>query len=672
MIFPHRKLNRLEDDRYLDPYHSTIFGRREKALWIERRVTGGKVSLPDFASGHEYYGLHRSGSRWVFREWAPNATGIRMIGDFTQWRESDEWALRRISDAGAWEIDFPGDALSHGDLYKLVVHWNGGQGERIPSYARRVVQDDTTKIFNAQVWEPGSYAWKHPSPVRKDFVAPLIYETHVGMAQEKYGIGSYDEFRRGTLPRIAEAGYNTVQLMAIMEHPYYGSFGYQVSSFFAASSRYGTPHELKALIDDAHGLGLSVVMDLVHSHAVRNELEGLSLFDGTPYQYFHDGQRGEHIAWNSKCFDYGKTEVLHFLLSNCRFWLDEYNFDGFRFDGITSMLYYDHGLGTAFDNYDKYFGGGVDEDALAYLMLANKLIHHVRPDAITIAEDISGMPGLCAPLDEGGIGFDYRMAMGIPDYWFRLVRKCRDDDWSMDNLWHELTNRRGEERTISYVECHDQAIVGDKTMIFELIDADMYWHMETHKQNLQIDRGMALHKMMRLATVATCGFGYLNFMGNEFGHPEWIDFPREGNSWSYHYARRQWSLRDNGSLKYHFLADFDREMLRIVESGRIIEDDYARKVFVHCDDKILAFERGPLLFIFNFHPSRSVTDYFIDAPHCEYVHIFDSDEGRFGGFGRVAGGQRHQATENFGRKGVRVYLPCRVAMVLRAQPIAQG
>ncbi len=639
-------------------------GRREKALWTERRLTGGKASIADFASGHEYFGLHRSGTRWVFREWAPNATAIHMVGDFTQWRETDEWALRRITDAGVWEIDMPGDALGHGDLYKLRVHWNGGSGERIPSYARRVVQDDTTKIFNAQVWETAPHIWQHPKVARKDFAAPLIYESHVGMAQERYGVGSYDEFRRTILPRIAEAGYNTVQLMAIMEHPYYGSFGYQVSSFFAASSRYGTPEELKALIDDAHGLGLMVIMDLVHSHAVRNENEGLSLFDGTPYQYFHDGPRGEHVAWSSRCFDYGKIEVLHFLLSNCRYWIDEYNFDGFRFDGITSMLYYDHGLGTAFDHYDRYFCGSVDEDALAYLMLANKVIHQVRPDAITIAEDISGMPGLGAAFDNGGVGFDYRMAMGIPDHWFRTVRKCGDEEWSMDLMWNELTNRRRDERTISYVECHDQAIVGDKTMIFELIDADMYWHMETHKQNIIIDRGLALHKMIRLATVATSGFGYLNFMGNEFGHPEWIDFPREGNNWSFHYARRQWSLRDNPNLKYHFLADFDREMLRLIKTHKIIEEHEPYRIFVHCDDKILAFERGPLTFIFNFNPSKSFTDYFVDAPHGAYSHVLDSDEHRFGGHGRMAAGQTFHALEHAGRKGIKVYLPCRSAMIL--------
>ena len=174
--------------------------------------------------------------------------------------------------------------------------------------------------------------------------------------------------------------------MAIQEHPYYGSFGYHVSSFYAASSRFGTPDDLKHLIDDAHSMGIAVIMDIVHSHAVKNELEGLGRFDGSYNQYFYGDHRREHPAWDSLCFDYGKNEVLHFLLSNCKFWLEEYGFDGFRFDGVTSMLYYSHGLGQAFGSYDDYYNGGQDTNAITYLSLANEVIHTVNPNAITIAE----------------------------------------------------------------------------------------------------------------------------------------------------------------------------------------------------------------------------------------------------------------------------------------------
>jgi len=663
-----RKLARLRDDPWLKPYLHIIERRQIHAASVERRLTQGAMSLQDFASGHEYFGLHRCDSEWSLVEWAPNATEIYLIGTFSDWKESGDFALTRIDNRGVWQINLPSEMLSHGDLYRLRIHWPGGEGDRIPAYARRVVQDEHTKIFNAQVWcPPEHYHWKD-GDYRNRHQAPLIYEAHVGMAQEDERVGTYNEFREKTLPRIIKSGYNTIQLMAVMEHPYYASFGYHVSSFFAASSRFGTPDELKALIDAAHEAGLSVIMDLVHSHAVRNEVEGISRFDGTLYQYFHDGPRGHHSAWDSRCFDYGKPEVLHFLLSNCRYWLDEFHIDGFRLDGITSMIYHHHGLGPGFNSYDDYFNATVDEDALAYLTLANKLIHSLRPDAITIAEDVSGMPGLAAPIEDGGCGFNYRLAMGVPDCWFKLADEVRDEDWRMDYLWRELINRRTDEQTISYVESHDQALVGGKTMIFELIDSSMYDSMSATDQNPVVDRGMALHKMSRLATIGAAGNGYLNFMGNEFGHPEWIDFPREGNDWSYHYARRQWRLRDNHALKYHFLADFDERMIRIAREHRLIETEPPRLLLMRDDAKIFVFIRGRILFLFNWHPTASVTDYRIEVPHGEYVLLMDTDEKQFGGHGRIAAEQHYfthpEIENNTQHNCISVYLPCRTAMVL--------
>ena len=661
-------LSNLSDDPWLDPYRDVIRRRRDYAKECERRLTRGETTLADFSSGHEHYGLHRCDGGWVFREWAPNATAIVLIGDHSGWREQIAYAMVRVNDRGDWELRLPADALKHGMLYRLHMYWNGGSGDRLPAYARRVVQDEHTKIFNAQVWAPPEpYRWRQAAPAPPAF--PTIYEAHVGMAQEREGVGTYTEFRENTLPRIRDAGYNTVQLMAVTEHPYYGSFGYHVSNFFAASSRFGTPYELKALIDAAHEAGLRVIMDIVHSHAVNNEVEGLSRFDGTLYQYFHEGSRGSHPAWDSRCFDYGKNEVLHFLLSNCRFWLDEYRFDGFRFDGVTSMLYHHRGLGPGFTSYDRYFDGSVDEDAVAYLALANTVIHTVCPGAVTIAEDVSGMPGLGAPVADGGCGFDYRLAMGVPDRWFKLVNDTTDEHWHLDGLWNELTNRRGEERTISYAESHDQALVGGKTLIFELIDAAMYDHMQAADDNLLVDRGMALHKMIRLATLGAAAFGYMNFMGNEFGHPEWVDFPREGNGWSYHYARRQWRLRDDPNLKYHFLADFDREMQVLFRDANALAGYPPNRLYVHDDDKVLAFERDGFVLVFNFHPSRSYTDYAIEMAPGAFDLVMDTDEPRFGGHARLVPGQHLVTIADSGRKPpvhrLMLYLPARTALVLR-------
>lgn len=660
----------LDGDPYLRPYADTIERRLNRMISLEKQLIGENISLARFASGHEYFGLHKGSQEWTFREWAPNATSIFLIGSMTDWKPQTAFALRRISDDGVWEIHLPENFLSHGDLYRLEMQWPAGRGDRIPAYARRVHQDPETLIFNAQVWDQPAYPWRHTSP---DYPADpiLIYEAHIGMAQEEGKIGTYREFSEKILPRIARSGYNTLQLMGIQEHPYYASFGYHVSNFFAASSRYGTPEDLKELIDTAHGEGLRVIMDIIHSHAVSNEVEGLSRFDGTLYQYFHDGPRGMHDAWNSRCFDYGKLSVLQFLLSNCRFWLTEYRFDGFRFDGITSMLYLNHGLGKAFTSYDDYFNPNVDEDALAYLALANSVVHEIRPGAITIAEDISGMPTLAAPKEKGGIGFDYRLAMGVPDYWIKLVKEYRDEDWPLGNLWYELNNRRHDEKTISYAESHDQALVGDKTLMFRLADAAMYDHMTAYDDNLIIDRAMALHKMIRLITLATAGNGYQNFMGNEFGHPEWIDFPRQGNGWSYHYARRQWHLVDDSNLKYRFLARLDRDMIALVKRFDFLKDAWPCLLHEHVDDKVIVFQRGGLIFAFNFHPTVSYPDYQIQTPQGQYKMIFSTDDAVYGGHTRLAFDQVHFTmpllSDTVVRHVLRLYLPTRSAIVLESQ-----
>jgi len=663
-----RRLKRLlRQDPYLSPYADILLRRIRAVEETAHRLTGGKTSLAEFASGHEYFGLHRTSSGWVFREWAPNATAMFLVGGFSDWKESRRFELKRIGSEGIWEILLPEEELAHEDLYRLRVHWEGGYGDRIPAYARRVHQDPDTLIFNAQVWEPPeTFVWRHTAPGLSG--PPLVYEAHVGMAQDREGVGTYREFMENILPRIAAAGYNTLQLMAIQQHPYYGSFGYHVSNFFAASSRFGPPEDLKALVDAAHGAGLTVLMDMVHSHAVSNEVEGLGRFDGTVFQYFHQGGRGRHEAWDSLCFDYRKPQVLHFLLSNCRFWLDEFRVDGFRFDGVTSMLYTHHGLSKAFTSYNDYFDESVDEDALTYLTLANTVIHTLRPDAVTIAEDVSGMPCLGVHPKDGGAGFDFRFAMGVPDLWIKLTKDTRDEDWHMGNLWFELNNRRPDERTISYAESHDQALVGDQSLMFRLCGADMYEHMHRDDGHLNMARGMALHKMIRLITIATAGHGYLNFMGNEFGHPEWIDFPREGNGWSYKYARRQWHLVDNPELKYRQLNLFDNEMVRLVGGRGVLKAAWPYLLLEHNDDKVIAFHRKGLLFVFNFHPSRSYTDYGIPVPPGTYRMVLDSDAPEFGGHGRLTQNQVHHSLPIEGVEAVaqrlQLYLPSRTAIVL--------
>ena len=665
-------LGLIKNDPWLEPYSGAINGRHEFVLRKESELTGnGKVSLSDFADGYLYFGLHKSGSGWVLREWAPNATKMFLVGTFNDWQEKPAYQFKAKKN-GVWELKMKPEAIKHLDLYKLHVYWDGGSGERIPAWVNRVVQDETTKIFSAQVWDP-----EHPYKFRKRQFKPktnplLIYECHIGMAQDAEKVGTYREFKDNVLPRVVADGYNCLQIMAIQEHPYYGSFGYHVSSFFAPSSRFGTPDELKELIDEAHRSGLAVIMDIVHSHAVKNEVEGLANFAGDPNQYFYPGDRHEHPAWDSLCFDYGKNEVLHFLLSNCKYWLEEFHFDGFRFDGVTSMIYYNHGLGEAFCNYGDYYNGGEDDNAIAYLTLANKLIHEVNPSAITIAEEVSGMPGLAAPITDGGYGFDYRMAMNIPDYWIKTIKERKDEDWLPSSLFWEVTNRRKDEKTISYVESHDQALVGDKTVIFRLIDADMYWHMAKRDRNFTVDRGMALDKMIKLLTLSTINGGYLNFMGNEFGHPEWIDFPREGNGWSYKYARRQWNLVDNHDLCYHYLGDFDKAMIALVKGVRMFQRTPVVEVWHNDGDQVLAYERGTLLFIFNFNPAKSFEDYGFLVKEGKYTVALNTDDKAYGGFGLTDDTVEHFTVHDDlyhkqGKGWLKIYIPARSAVVLRRE-----
>ena len=670
-----KTLKLIKSDPCLKPFENAILGRYNYALQTEQRLTRG-TSLSDFADGYLYFGLHKTADGWVFREWAPNAKSICLIGDFNGWKKAKEFALTNIGN-GVFEIVLPHSALCHGQLFKLLVEWQGGQGERIPSYATRVVQDEQTKIFSAQVWDPAEhYCFKKKKFIPKS--DPLfIYECHIGMAGEEEKVSSYEEFRLNVLPRIAGLGYNCVQIMAIQEHPYYGSFGYHVSNFFAASSRFGTPDELKHLIDDAHSLGLAVIMDLVHSHAVKNEQEGLGNFDGTPYQYFHTGVRREHPAWDSLCFNYQKPEVLHFLLSNCKFWLDEYRFDGFRFDGVTSMIYRSHGLGESFSSYSDYYNLNEDGDAICYLTLANKLIHQVNRHAITIAEEMSGMPGLATPVKDGGMGFDYRLAMGIPDFWIKYIKEVKDEDWKVGHILYEMTNRRQDEKTISYAESHDQALVGDKTIIFRLIDAEMYWHMQHGSNTYMVDRGIALHKMIRLITASTINGGYLNFMGNEFGHPEWIDFPREGNGWSYKYARRQWSLVDNPDFYYHDLNRFDAAMVHLLKEHLHAVSDKNGKhlpwIYTLCDnegDQIIAYRRGEVVFVFNWNGEKSFSDHGILAPEGKYPTLLNTDAKEFAGFGlsddKVEHFTQYDPLYKADHKGwLKLYIPARSAIVLK-------
>jgi len=633
-------LQLIQDDPWLTPYAPDLAERQQRFTQAKENIEQEYGSLLQFAGAHQYLGINYDKTRkgWTYREWAPAAYEVYLTGDFNGWNRQSHPLTRNQN--GIWEIFLPDadyqNSFVPGSLVKVHIVGANGALDRIPPYIFRAVQNPETYDFAGQVWAWAPFKWEDQNFSVSNITEPIIYECHVGMAQAREGVGTFQEFTQNILPRIHADGYNCIQLMAVMEHPYYGSFGYHVSNFFAASSRFGTPEDLKQLVNEAHKLGIAVIMDVVHSHSVKNVAEGLVNFDGSGHQYFHSGPQGYHPAWDSRVFDYGKKEVRQFLLSNVRFWLEEYHFDGFRFDGITSMLYQHHGEGVSFDHYDRYFKAGVDKDAITYLQLANALIQEIKPGAISIAEDMSGMPGLCRKIEEGGIGFDYRLGMGLPDYWIKTLKHLRDEDWNMHELWGVLTNRRYKEKTVAYAESHDQAMVGDKTIAFWLMDKEMYFHMRVDDPNLVIDRGIALHKMIRLITIAAGGEAYLNFIGNEFGHPEWIDFPRKGNDWSHKYARRQWNLVDNPDLKFKYLAAFDKAMIQTIKENHVLSALPPQPIHMDTTNNVLIFERNNLLFLFNFHPTASIFGYEFWVPTTgNYRVILNSDAAAFGGFDRI-------------------------------------
>ncbi|EGC83751.1 alpha-amylase family glycosyl hydrolase [Anaerococcus hydrogenalis] len=654
----------LEIDPWIKDYKNDIDLRMEEYKKQKNRLLKKGEKLKDFANAHNYYGFHKTKTGWIYREWAPNAKGLYLVGDFNNW-DRHSHPLKKIND-GDWEIFIKGiRTIPHKSRLKVMVDYGDSFQDRIPLFARRVERDENHD-FSAILENPRKkFEWTDDKfKIKKDDL--LIYEAHIGMACEREGVGTYKEFEKNILPRIKKEGYNTIQLMAIAEHPYYGSFGYQVSNFFAPSSWYGENDELKSLINTAHQMGLNVIMDLVHSHSVKNTNEGINLFDGTEYQFFHEGDEGNHPDWDSKLFDYHKPGVCHFLLSNIKYWLEEFHFDGFRFDGVTSMIYKNHGRGESFDNYSKYFSMNTDIEAINYLQLANELIREVKKDAITIAEDMSAMPGMCLSIKDGGIGFDYRLSMGMPDFWEKALEK-RDEDWDMGRMWYELSTYRPEEKRISYVESHDQALVGSKTTIFRLADSAMYWDMEKKTHNIIIDRAIALHKMIRWITISMGAEGYLNFMGNEFGHPEWIDFPREGNNYSFHYARRLWSLADNDLLKYDWLLKWDEKMLDQIKEDDQLGNDIFR-LWLDNDRKVIAYRNKDIVYIFNFHPQNSYDSFQVPIhDKGKFKVILDTDDEEFGGLGRISKDTIYESKnlENTDYDGIEIYIPSRTALALK-------
>eukprot|EP00792_Barthelona_sp_PAP020_P011594 TRINITY_DN568_c0_g1_i1.p1 TRINITY_DN568_c0_g1~~TRINITY_DN568_c0_g1_i1.p1 ORF type:complete len:703 (-),score=199.67 TRINITY_DN568_c0_g1_i1:15-2084(-) len=685
MIFTYKFV---EDDQYLKPFEQIIKNRNLHFEYKLSQINEHGKNIDEFSRSYEKMGVYRTDNGIQIREYVPYAKSVSIVGEFNNWNNNQHKLVPM--EFGVWELFLPNDdqgnmVIPHNSAVRLSITTENETFTRIPAYINATVQLPSAKHIDGLFWAPPQpFVFQNSRPDPETLKSLRIYEAHVGMATEDGHIGSYREFADNVLPHIADTGYNCVQLMAIQEHSYYASFGYQVTSFFAPACRSGNPEDLKYLIDKAHGLGVIVIMDICHSHASSNSFDGLNMYNGRSDCYFHSTEsgRGLHSEWNSRLFDFGNYETEKFLLSNTRYWLDVFHFDGFRFDAVTSLLYHHHGVGVGFTGaYHEYFGenSAVDYDGLAYLRLMNHLVHNVITlptvgneiprTAITIAEDVSGMPGMGRSVQDGGVGFDYRLAMALPDTWIKYM-KLKDEDWDMGHLTYTLQNTRSDEAVIAYAESHDQALVGDKTLAFWLMDKEMYSGMSILQAPSPIvERGISLLKLIRSLTMFLGGKSYLNFMGNEFGHPEWIDFPTPANGWSHHYCRRQWGLKSDGLLRYQHILHFDRKLMHLDAKYRLLEADIpAYVVLTHNEQKLISFDKKNLLFIFNFHPSSSFVDHKIPVRFAgKYTIVFHSDEIEDGGHDRIKlGGEFFTEVDNYmgQNQSLKVYIPSRCLIVL--------
>jgi len=687
-----------ENDPYLQPFENDFKRRQANFEKLQFLMNETNTNL------YKNFGLSKlsqtnNQTTFQIKQFIPNVQAVHLTGDFNDWDPTKHCLEKLPNEHWIWELTFTISSdkmVSNKSKLKLaILSKNNQMVYRICPWAKYVTAPEKSASETSTVYN-WSYLDEHENQCQYTFQNPhvwpknknlKIYEAHIGISTEKEQISTYNDFTEKCLPRIKNLGYNTIQLMAIMEHAYYGSFGYQVTNFFAASSRFGPPSDLKKLIDTAHGMGISVLLDLVISHASRNVEDGLNNLNGlekTDPVYFHKPPKGDHTQWGSKCFDYSNYDTIKFLMSNLQFWIEEYNFDGFRFDGVTSMLYTDHASSRGFTgNLSEYFGLHVDEESIAFIQLANHFLHEKYPNIVTIAEEVSGMPGTCKPAKYGGLGFDYRLAMAVPDFLIKLLKEESDENWDLEKLMFLLNNRRHDEKHISYCESHDQALVGDKSLAFWLMDKEMYTNMSVMTEETSIiSRGIALHKMLRLLVQSFAGDAYLNFMGNEFGHPEWLDFPRAGNNESYKYARRQYNLVDDDLLRYKFLNNFDRAMNLAENSGKWLNgtspDVYGEAsknynfVSKKCNnDKVIIFEKNDCIFCFNFNTAKSFENFQIGVGRPgKYEILLSSDEVEFGGYGNVT---KNGEVQYFSKTGdfdgrpnsMKVYMPCRTAVVYR-------
>ena len=568
---------------------------------------------------YEFLGCHfnAKAGEATFRTWAPNAQAIHLVGDFNNWQEG-KTPMIRISDSGIWEVVVTGVSVEQRYKFSIVA----SNGERILKADPFAFHSETDEKTASIICDLGTYKWGDQTwqKAKEDlFDKPVnIYELHLGSWQrgENGEILTYAQIAMRLIPYIKEMHYTHIELMPVMEHPYGGSWGYQVCGFYAPTSRYGTPHDLMRFIDLCHQSGIGVILDWVPAHFPK-DAHGLYEFDGTPLYECQGDDRKEHPEWGTRCFDYGRTEVQSFLVSNAVFWLDIYHADGLRVDAVSSMLYLDYGRkpGQWFPNTQ---GNNKNLDAVSFLQKLNLAVFKYHPYTMMIAEESTAWPMVTKPPQDGGLGFNFKWNMG----WMNdMLEYITIDPLFRKDVHNKLTFSFYYAFSENFILpiSHDEVVHGKKSLLDK-----MPGNYEMKFAGLRAFLGyMMTHPGKKLT-----------FMGTEFG---------QFKEWAYDDSL-DWHLLEYEQHKkmHNYVKALNKFYL---DTPALWEIDYSWDGFSWISDSdsmqnIIVFTRTNedgerIISLINFAPVKR-DDYRIGVPEAGiYEEAFNSDAVEFGGEGNT-------------------------------------